>query len=148
MPRIGRGNRNELGPRAGTIDADTLGVRAQVTASGQTISTMPAGNMPLPDDEIALGKTAHVRSGRCNFPDKLVTNGHRHWDRLLRPGVPVINVNIGTTDRSLFRADQNIIGSYFRHRDLLQPQAGLGFGFHDRWHRFLHCELKPRRIRL
>ena len=148
MPGIGRGNGDELGPGSRTINADAFGVRAQVTATSETISTMPAGDVTFADDEIALSKTTHIRSGPCNFPDEFVTNRHRHWDRFLRPGIPIINVNIGTADRRLFRADQNIVGPNLRHRNLFQPQTGLGFGFHDCWHHSLHCDPKPRRIRL
>ena len=92
---------------------------------GEAIAAMSAGDVSLADDEIASRKSFHVVTDRINDADKFVTDGHRHWNRFLRPGVPVVNVHVGTADRRLQHADQHVIAANFWNRNFLEPQTRL-----------------------
>ena len=63
--------------------------------------------------------------------DKFVTDGHRHRDGFLRPGVPVVDVHVGAADRRLQHPDQHVIVANFRNRHVLQPKTRLAFGLHN-----------------
>ena len=98
MPRVARWDRNKLGPGSGAINADAQCIWAEVAAAGETIPAMPASDVTLPDNKIALRKSAHICSNRRDLADEFVANGHRHGNCLLRPIIPVVNVNIGAAD--------------------------------------------------
>ena len=72
--------------------------------------------------------------------DEFVADHHRHRDRLLRPRVPVIYVDVGAADRSLLDADEDVVGRDFRHRHFLQAKARLGPAFYHCLHHFLHAK--------
>jgi hypothetical protein len=98
MPRVACRDRDKFGPGTGAINADAQCVRAKVAAAGKTISAMPASDMAFPDDEIALRKPTHICSNRRDLADEFVADGHRHRNCLLRPIIPVVNVNISAAD--------------------------------------------------
>ena len=131
-------DRQEFGKGAGTIHADALRVRAKMTAAGETIAAMSAGDVTFPRNEIAWRKTFHVIADVFDHADKLVADDHRNRDRFLRPRVPVVNVNVGPADRCFLDPNEHIVAFDFRDRNFLEPQSGLGFALHDRLHRFLH----------
>ena len=138
MPAVVLRNRDELRPRAGAIDADALCVRAKMTPSGQAIAAMSAGDVTLADDQIAAGETFYVIADAIDNADKLVADRHRHRNRFLRPGIPVVDVHVGPADRRFQDANQHVVAADFWNRNFLQPEPRLGFGFHDRFHRLLH----------
>src|SRR5438046_10669961 len=109
-----------------------------MTTTGETITAMPASDVAFADDKIALGKSFYVIAGNIDNPDKFVADGHRHGNRLLGPGVPVIYMDVGPADRGFDRADEHVIAADLRNRNLFQPKTGLAFAFHDSLHRFLH----------
>src|SRR5438034_273393 len=84
--------------RTSSANADALRVRTKMTTAGETIPAMSAGDVAFPDDEVAFGKSAHICSHRCDLTDKFVADCHRHGNGLLRPIIPIINVNISAAD--------------------------------------------------
>ena len=42
-------------------------------------------------------------------PDELVADHHRHRDRLLRPGVPVVDMHVGAADPGAQHLDQHVV---------------------------------------
>lgn len=131
-------DRDKRGPGAIAIYADALRVWTKVAAAGETIATMAAGNVTFADDEIAFSKTSHVIADPINHSDKLMAYGHRHGDRFLGPGVPVIYMYVRPADGRLEDADEDVVARNFRNGNLLEPQSGLGFRLYDGLHRFLH----------
>jgi hypothetical protein len=129
---------DKLGPCAIAIYADALRVRAKMAAAGETIATMPAGNVTFTNNQVAFGKTFHAIADAIDDADKLVPDGHRHGDRLLGPGVPVIYMDVGSADGGLDDANKDIVAGNFGDWDFLKPQSGLGFRLYHRLHRFLH----------
>src|SRR5882757_4996725 len=138
MPAVLLRNRDELRPSPGTINADTLRVWTQMPPSREAIPTMPTGDVPFGDDEIAASKTFDVVPHAIHNADKLMANDHRHRNRFLRPCVPVINMHVRATDRCLQDADEHIIAADCRNRNILEPKARLGFRLHNGLHHFLH----------
>jgi hypothetical protein len=111
-----------------------------VTPPGEAIPAMPARNVTLADDEIAAREPFHVITDTIDNSNKFVADGHRYWNRFLRPGVPVINVHIGPADGGLKDADEHVIAADFRNRNFLNPQARLGSAFYHGLHHFLHAK--------
>ena len=109
-----------------------------MTPAGEAIATMAASNVTFADDEITFSKASHMIADPINHSDKLMADGHRHGDRFLRPGVPVIYMYVRPADGRLEDADEDVVARNFRKGNLLEPQSGLGFRFHDGLHRFLH----------
>ena len=101
--------------------ADTLRIRAKMTPPGQTIAAMPARDVTFAYDKIAARETFHVLTDKIDNADKFVADGHRHGDRFLRPGVPIIYVDVGPADRRLRHADEHIVCADIGNRNLLEP---------------------------
>ena len=53
VPDVGHRQRDVLGERAGPVDADALGVLAQVPAAGQAVAAAAADDVPLAADDVA-----------------------------------------------------------------------------------------------
>ena len=115
-----------LGERAGPIDADALRVLAQMPAAGQAVAAAAADDVPLAADDLADVKIVDVGADLDDLADELVADDHRHGDRLLRPGVPVVDVQVGAADAGAQHLDQHVVDADRRHRHVVEPQAGLG----------------------
>ena len=70
--------------------------------------------------------------------DEFVSDHHRHRDRLLRPGVPVIYMDVGAADRSLLDANEDVVRPDFGHRNLFQAKSRFGPAFYECLHRLAH----------
>src|SRR5262249_12753896 len=131
-------DRDELGPRPVSIYADSFCVRTKMTPAGETITAMSARDVPFADNKITFGKTFHVIADPIDHADELVSDGDRHGDGLLSPGIPVIYMYVRPADRGFEDTDAHIVAADFRHGDCLEPKAGLSLRFHHGLHRFLH----------
>jgi hypothetical protein len=107
--------------------------------TGETIAAMTANNVTFARHEIARRKTFHPSADALDHADKFMPDDHRHRDRLLRPGVPVVNVDIGPADRSFPDPDEHVVVAHFRHRHFLEPKPGFRLAFDQRLHRRLHA---------
>ena len=121
MPTIRLGDGHELGPGAIAIYADALGVWTKMTPTGEAITTMAAGNVTFADDEIAFGKTFHLVAHAIDHSDKLVPDRHRHGDRFLRPGVPVIYMYVGPADGGFEDPNEDVVAGNFWNGDFFEP---------------------------
>jgi hypothetical protein len=109
-----------------------------MTPAGKTITAMSTRDVTFADNEIAGRESFHVIAGMIDDTDKFMTDRHRHWNRFLRPLVPVVDMNIGTADGRFDDADKNVVTFDFRNRNFLEPQPWFGAAFHHRLHRLLH----------
>ena len=64
-----------------------------------------------------------------DFTDELVPNDQRHGNGPLRPGIPLVDVQVGAADAGAVDANQNIIDADRRLRHIGQPQTRLGPAF-------------------
>src|SRR6478609_7579364 len=106
--------------------------------AGQRIPAVSTGDVSLADRGIAARKSSHVFTDSINDTGKLMTDGHRHWDGFLRPVIPVVDVHVSTADRRLQHPDQHVVTADFWNRNILKPEARLGFRLHNGLHHFLH----------
>src|SRR5262245_51056263 len=108
--------------------------------SRQAIAAVSTGDVTFADDEIALCKSFDVVTHSINDTSELVTDGHWHWNRFLRPVIPVVDVHVGAAYRRLQNPDQHVIAADVWNRNILQPETWLCFRFDNRLHHFLHAE--------
>src|SRR5258708_35339851 len=109
-----------------------------MTSPGQTIPAMSAGDMAFADHEIATRKAFYVIANKIDNADKLMTDGHRHRNRFLGPGVPVVDVHVGPADGGLQDANEHVIAPNLWNRHSLEPQPRLCLSLNVPILRFLH----------
>ena len=85
--------------------------------SGEAIPAMAAGDVTFGYNQIALGKPSDVIADRSTTPDKFMTDYHRHRNRFLCPGVPIVDVHVRAADGCFQDADEHIIAA-----DVLEPE--------------------------
>ena len=88
MPDVGHRQRDEFRERAGAVDADAVGVRAEVAAARQAVAAAAADDVALAADEFAGEEVVHVRADLDDLADELVADDHRHRDRASAPTRP------------------------------------------------------------
>ena len=120
------GSDDVFGERARPVDADALGVRAEVPPAGQAVAAAAADDVALAADDLAGMKVRDVRADLDDLADELVADHHRHGNRLLRPGVPVVDVHVGAADAGPQHANQHVVDARFGHRHLFEPKASFG----------------------
>ena len=116
LPDVRHGQRDELGERARAVDADALGVRAEVPAAGHAVAAATAHEVALAADEVTGREVVDVRSDLDDLAHELVADDHRHRDRALRPGVPGADVQVGAADAGALDADQHVVDADLRLR--------------------------------
>ena len=77
---------------AGTIDADALGMGAEMATAGQTVAAPSADDMTFAADEFACMKISDVGPGRDDLSHELMADRHGHRNGGLRPVVPLIDM--------------------------------------------------------
>ena len=82
----------------GRLTPMPLRVRAQMPPAGQAVAAAAADDVPLAADDVAGREVVDVGADLDDLADELVADHHRHRDRLLRPGVPVVDVHVGAAD--------------------------------------------------
>ena len=109
----------------GRFTPTPMRVRAQVAPPGETVAAAAADHVPFPADNVAREEIGHIGAHRFDPSDKLVADRHRHRNRLLRPLVPLVDVDIGAANAGLQYADQNVVNADFRGGDIFEPQSRL-----------------------
>src|ERR1700733_14716860 len=97
-PDIGHRERDVVRKRARAIHAHAHGVRAQMAAPGETITASAANHVTLATYQIAGEEVRNVGADLDDAADEFVPNGHRHRDCLLRPRVPLVDMDIGAAN--------------------------------------------------
>ncbi len=134
VPDVRHRQRHQLGKGAGPLDAEPDRVRAQVASAGHAVAAAPADDVPLAAHQVAHGEVAHVRPVTDHLTDELVPDHHRHRHRLLGPGVPAVDVQVGAADACLAHADQNVVDARLGCGHLLEPQPLAGVGLDQSLH--------------
>ncbi len=133
-PGIGHGQGKVLGKCAGAIDADALGIGAQMATAGQAIAAMAADDVALAADDLAGEKVAHVRADLDDFADEFVADDHGNRDGFSCPVIPFVDVDVSAADAGAVNADEDIIGADFGFGDILEPETRFRFSFDERFH--------------
>ena len=134
VPDVRHRQRHELGESARPLHAEPDRVRAEMPAPGHAVAAAPTDDVALAADDLARVEVAHVRAHVDDLADELVADHERHRDRLLRPRVPRVDVEIGAADARLAHADQDVVDPDLRLRNVLEPEPRLGLCFDERSH--------------
>jgi hypothetical protein len=134
LPDISHRERNVFGEAAVGIDSDAFRIGTSVTTSSHTIPAATANQMTFAADYVADLKIIDVSPDFNDFAHKFVPQNGRNFYRLLRPIVPVPNMNVRSADSRLFDANQNVVDSHCRFWNVFDPQTDLRFAFYNRFH--------------
>src|SRR5687768_10950140 len=134
MPHVRRGHRDVLREAAIAVDADDPCVGAYVRVAGSAEQAPAIDDVTLGGDAVAL---LHIRHEPPNLRDvarKLVSDDEGRLAAPLRPGIPVVDVDVGSAHPRAAYPDQNFVLTDFRLRTILQLEAGSGGLLHQRFH--------------
>jgi hypothetical protein len=92
--------------------------------------------MALARDDHAGRIIVDVLADLDDFADELVADHHRDGNRLLRPLIPLVDVQIGAADGGALDLDQHVVGARFGLGHILE-QAWRGLLLDERFHAFL-----------
>jgi hypothetical protein len=123
VPYVGHRQGDVLGKGAGAVNANALGILAQVTSSGPAVTATTAHDVAFSRDDIPGGEICDIRTDFDDGSDKFVPDDHRHRDRFLGPGVPVVDVQIGAANSGLFDFDLAIADSELRKGSVLEFES-------------------------
>src|SRR5207247_3547050 len=89
-----------------------------MTPPGKTSAAMSTSDVTFADNKIARHKAFHVIADKVDHTDKFMADRHRHRNRFLGPGVPIIYVDVGAADVYLQEANETINYDYFRNQEI------------------------------
>ena len=125
MPNIRHGNADVFGKGSWTIHPDAYGIFAEVSASGQAIPATTANDMPLGAHDLARIKVTHIFPYGNDLTHKLMPYNHRDWNRLLGPGIPLVNMQIRSANTCLSNANQYIVNANLGFGNILEPKTSF-----------------------
>lgn len=135
LPDVRVRHGDELGKTAVGVYADSGRIGTECPLPRHAVAAAAADQMALDADDIAGLEIDNVRAHIDDLADEFVADGRRDVDRGLRPGVPVVNVEVCATDAAAFYADHHIIDAHFGHRHIFDPKTGLGLALYDSFHK-------------
>src|SRR5262245_53148636 len=101
MPDVRHRDGKKFREGALAIHSDALGIRAKMPATSETIATMTTHDVAFAGDQVPWSEPFYSLADTFDHANVLMADDHRDRDRLLRPGIPVIDVNIGAADGRL-----------------------------------------------
>src|SRR5581483_3337381 len=124
-PDVAHGQHDVFREGSGAVDANARGEGAEMATAGETVAAAAAGDVAFAADDVAGMEVVDIGSNGDNLSDELVADHHGHWNGLLRPLVPVVDMNVGAADAGIAHADQHVVDAVLRLGNILQPQAAL-----------------------
>ena len=122
-PDVGHGQGDVFGKCTGAVDADALGLGAEMAAACHAVSTASADDVALAADNVAGEEVVDVGADLDDFADELVADGHGDFDGFLGPVVPLEDVHVGAADAGVAHANQNVIDTDGRLWNVFQPKS-------------------------
>src|SRR5690606_35405433 len=83
----------------------------------------------------------HRRADLRHRTDEFVAGHHRHGHGLLRPFVPIVDMDVGAADGRLPDLDEHVVGADFGDWHTLHPDARFSPGLDERLHHVRHGPL-------
>ncbi len=105
-----------------------------MTSARQTVSASATNNVSFATNNLARVEIGHVGTCLNDLTDELVSDDHRHRNRLLRPRVPVVDVDVSAADARSINLDQNIVDANLRLWDIFQPKPRFCLAFNECLH--------------
>ncbi len=120
---------------ARAIDADALRFRIEVETAHARRFGIHIDDMAFAGDALAEAQVAgDAGADLDDFAGEFVPRDHRHGNGLLRPFVPVIDVDVGAADGGVGDADQHIFRPAVGHGCGHFPDAGFGLQLAEPFH--------------
>ena len=119
---------------ARAVYAHPHGVGAQMAPAGEAVAAAAADYVAFPADHVAREEIDDIGAHRFNPADELVADRHGHGNGLLRPLVPLVDVDIGAADAGLQYANQDVVDADLGRGNVFQPQAWLALTFDQSLH--------------
>ncbi len=142
LPDIRLGNHHVLGERAVGVHANDFHVLADVGFAGAALQALAAGHVHLGGNEVAFLHAGDFIAERGHFAAELVPGNQRRMNPVLRPAVPVVNVQVGAANGRDFHLHQHVGAPESWNLDLANLRARGRFRLHDRQHCCRHnCHL-------
>jgi hypothetical protein len=94
-----------------------------------TIAAVTASNVPFARHPIANRKASDFVADLDNLTAVFMPYCHWHRNRFLRPGIPFIDMHVGTADSGLANTNAHVVGAERRDWNVLQFDAGAGVMF-------------------
>src|SRR5690606_3288041 len=94
---------------SGAAYADAHRVPAEVPPPGAAVPADAAGDMSFCRDPISCCKRALVAAALDDLAGKLVADRRRHGNRLLRPVVPVVDMDVRAAYGGTTHLDENVV---------------------------------------
>ena len=138
LPDIRFWNDHVFGEGAVSVDADDLHELADVGFAGAALEALAASHVHLGGNKIAFLDAGHFVAEGHDFAAELVPRDQRRMNAVLRPAVPLINVEIGATDGGHLNLDQDIGASEGRNFDFTNFRTGRSLRLHNGEHGLGH----------
>ena len=104
--------------RAVAVDADADVVLAPLDIAGMTVAAVTAGDMAFAGYALADRKACDARAELGDLADILMADDLRGLYMLLRPLIPLVDMDVGAADCSFVNLDQNLSGARHGNRHL------------------------------
>ena len=123
------GDAHIFGEGAGQVDADALGVGIEVELARRALARlfMPT-TWPSPETRWPTLRLRDVGADVGDLAGIFMADDHRHRHGLLRPVVPIVDVDVGAADAGLVHLDQHIVRARSRgsaRSSIQMPGSGL-----------------------
>jgi hypothetical protein len=142
LPYVGHRQDNVLREGPVAIDPDSLGVGAEMAATGEAVAAASADDVPLAADKLADGKVGDIGAEFDHLADELVANHETGADGGTRPGIPIVDMEVSSADARVEDADFDVIDTDLGFGDVLKPQAAFAAAFYECLHRVIAFPLQ------
>ena len=113
-------------------------------AAGETIAAVTAHDVTLAADYLSGKEVRDIGPDAHDLSHELVPDMHRYRDRLLRPVVPVVDVNVGAADGRSLHTNKYVVDPDLRVRYIVEPEAGLCILLNDCFHGYRAATARER----
>jgi hypothetical protein len=111
LPDVRFGNDDVFGEGSVGVDADDLDVLADVGFAGAALQALAASDVHFGGDEVSLFDAGDFIAEGGDFAAELVAGDERRVNAVLRPAVPVVNVEVGAADGGHFDFDEDLVAA-------------------------------------
>ena len=143
FPNIRFRDGDVFGESAIGIHAQNFHVLADVRFARAALVALAAGNVHFRADEVALAHAGDFIAHGRHFPAELVAGNERRVNAPLRPGIPIVDMQIRAAHRRDLHLNQNVLPPKRRDPYLAHFRSRLGFRLNHRHHCACHGILSP-----
>ena len=128
LPDIRFRNANVLGEGAIGVNADDLHVLADVRFANAALKALAASHVHLGADKVAFLDGGDLAAHGGDRAAEFMTGNQRRVNALLRPSVPIVDMQIGPADGGDLHLHQHIVGAEAGNFDVADFSAGAAGG--------------------